>query len=62
MQKHRRDEGYFGVGCPIGKNPDAQFSCDLGEVGSGLVEFYQATRLPEVLRDAVGLAKYFLTD
>ena len=62
LQTHRRDEGYFGVGYPIGKTQDAQFSCDLGEVGSGLVGYYNVSKSPDVLRDALGLAQYFLTD
>lgn len=62
LQRHRRDDSYFGVGYPVGDQPDAQFSCDLGEVGSGLVGFYNATRHEPALQDALGLADYFLTD
>src|ERR1035437_5502812 len=36
LQRHRRTDSYFGVGYPAGKYPDALFSCDLGEVGTGL--------------------------
>jgi hypothetical protein len=62
LQKHRRPDSYFGVGYPQGKIPDAQFSCDLGEVGSGLVGYYLISKRPEALQDALGLAKFFLTD
>jgi hypothetical protein len=62
LQVHRRDDSYFGVGYPNGDYPDAQFSCDLGEVGTGLVGFYKHTRHEPALRDALGLATYFLTE
>jgi hypothetical protein len=62
LQRHRRAGSYFGVGYPIGKYEDAQFSCDLGEVGTGLVGFYKRTKHPPALDDAFGLAKYFLTE
>jgi hypothetical protein len=62
LQVHRRNDSYFGVGYPIGKFEDAQFSCDLGEVGSGLVGFYKATKHERALTDAKGLAQYFLTE
>ena len=62
LQRHRRDDSYFGVGYPIGKYEDAQFSCDLGEVGRGLVGFYKTSKNEAALQDALGLAKYFLTE
>lgn len=62
LQRHRRDDSYFGVGYPVGDRPDAQFSCDLGEVGSGLVGFFNASGHEPARRDALGLARYFLTD
>lgn len=62
LQRHRRSDSYFGVGYPAGKYPDAQFSCDLGEVGTGLMGFYKTTHEPSALEDALGLAQYFLTD
>jgi hypothetical protein len=62
LQRHRRDDSYFGVGYPNGKYEDAQFSCDLGEVGMGLIGFYKTSRKPEALADARGLAQYFLTE
>jgi hypothetical protein len=62
LQRHRRPDSYFGVGYPAGKYPDAQFSCDLGEVGTGLMGFYTVTRHKPALDDAVGLASFFLTD
>ena len=62
LQKHRRDDSYFGVGYPNGEYEDAQFSCDLGEVGTGLVGFYQVTGEEAALADARGLARYFLSD
>jgi len=62
LQRHRRPDSYFGVGYPAGKYPDAQFSCDLGEVGTGLMGFYKVTHHRPALEDALGLAKFFLTD
>ncbi len=62
LQRHRRDDSYFGVGYPTGNYKDAQFSCDLGEVGTGLVGFYKTTKHEPALTDAKGLAKYFLTE
>ncbi|MBV9265657.1 MAG: hypothetical protein JO061_05760, partial [Acidobacteriaceae bacterium] len=62
LQRHRRADSYFGVGYPTGKYPDAQFSCDLGEVGTGLMGFYKITGYRPALEDAFGLAKFFLTD
>ncbi len=62
LQFHRRDDCYFGVGYPIPGYADAQFSCDLGEVGNGLLGFYEVTKHEPALLDAVELAKYFLTD
>jgi hypothetical protein len=62
LQRHRNPESYFGVGYPCNKYPDAQFSCDLGEVGGGLVGFYNVSGHKPALEDATGLAKYFLTD
>ena len=62
LQRHRRDDSYFGVGYANGKYEDAQFSCDLGEVGMGLIGFHKTTGRPEALTDAKGLAQYFLTE
>ncbi|QEG35155.1 hypothetical protein [Bythopirellula goksoeyrii] len=62
LQAHRRDDSYFGVGYPNGEFEDAQFSCDLGEVGSGLVGYYEVSDNKDALKDAFGLAKYFLTE
>ena len=62
VQRHRRDDSYFGVGYANGKYEDAQFSCDLGEVGMGLIGFHKTTGKPEALTDAKGLAQYFLTE
>jgi len=63
LQRHRRDDSYFGVGYPSpGGAPDMQNSCDLGEVGYGLIGYYEISRRPDVLRDAIGLAKWFLAD
>lgn len=62
LQHHRNEQSYFGVGYPCGEFPDAQFSCDLGEVGSGLVGFHATTGHAGALQDALGLAKFFLTD
>jgi len=62
LQRHRRDDSYFGVGYGIPEYQDAQFSCDLGEVGTGLVGFYKRTSHPAALDDALGLANYFLTE
>jgi hypothetical protein len=63
LQRHRRDDSYFGVGYPApNQAPDCQNSCDLGEVGYGLMGYYEISKRPEVIRDAIGLAKFFLTD
>jgi len=62
LQVHRRPEGYFGVGYPCGKMPDCQFSCDLAEVGNGLVSFYEVSHHKPALDDALGLSKFFLTE
>lgn len=63
LQEHRRDDSYFGVGYPVeGVSEDAQFSCDLGEVGSGLVGFYAASGHEPALNDAKNLARFFLTE
>ena len=62
LQRHRRDDSYFGTGYPSGPHPDAQFSCDLGEVGTGLVGFFNVSQHRPALEDALGLANYFLTD
>lgn len=62
LGRHRRDDSYFGVGYAIGEFEDAQFSCDLGEVGSGLIGFYKHTGNEQALDDAKGLANYFLTE
>jgi hypothetical protein len=63
LQQHRRDDSYFGVGYPAPNvAPDCQNSCDLGEVGYGLMGYYEISKRPEALKDAVGLAKFFLTD
>jgi len=62
LQRHRRNDSYFGVGYPAGKYPDAQFSCDLGEVGTGLMGLYRTTKYRPALEDAIGLSKFFLTD
>jgi len=62
LQRHRRDDSYFGVGYTFGDFEDAQFSCDLGEVGMGLVGFYKTSGYQPALDDAMGLARYFLTE
>lgn len=62
LQVHRRPDSYFGVGYPNGEYEDAQFSCDLGEVGTGLVGYYKASKDERALEDAKGLAQYFLTE
>lgn len=62
LQRHRREDSYFGVGYPNGDYEDAQFSCDLGEVGTGLVGFYKVSGHRPSLDDALGLAQYFLTE
>ena len=62
LGRHRRDDSYFGVGYSNGQYEDAQFSCDLGEVGCGLVGFYKTTGHQPSLDDALGLAEYFLTE
>jgi hypothetical protein len=63
LQRHRRDDSYFGVGYPAPNvSPDCQNSCDLGEVGYGLMGYYAISKRPEVLQDAVGLAQFFLTE
>lgn len=63
LQRHRRDDSYFGVGYPAPNvSPDCQTSCDLGEVGYGLMGFYEISKHPQALQDAIGLAKFFLTD
>lgn len=63
LQQHRRDDSYFGVGYPSPAGaPDMQNSCDLGEVGYGLMGYYDISQRPEVLQDAVGLARWFLAD
>jgi hypothetical protein len=63
LQVHRRDDSYFGVGYPApNQAPDCQNSCDLGEVGYGLMGYYEISKRPEVLQDAIGLARFFLTD
>jgi hypothetical protein len=63
LQQHRRDDSYFGVGYPAPDvAPDCQNSCDLGEVGYGLMGYYDVSKRPEVLGDAIGLARFFLTD
>ena len=63
LQQHRREDSYFGVGYPAPNvSPDCQNSCDLGEVGYGLMGYYEISKRPEVLEDAVGLARFFLTD
>lgn len=62
LQRHRRADSYFGVGYPGAASPDAQFTVDLGEVGAGLVGFYNASAHQPALDDALGLANFFLTD
>jgi hypothetical protein len=62
LQHHRRDDSYYGVGYGIPGFEDAQFSCDLGEVGGGLVGFYKASGHQPALDDVFGLAKFFLTE
>jgi hypothetical protein len=65
LQKYRRPDSYFGIGYSSGSGtgaPDGQFSCDLGEVGYGLVGFYNVSRYRPALEDAIGLARYFLTE
>ena len=65
LQKYRRPDSYFGIGYPSGSGPnetDGLFSCDLGEVGYGLVGLYNATKYKPALDDAIGLAHYFLTE
>ncbi|MBV9082908.1 MAG: hypothetical protein JOZ62_09545 [Acidobacteriaceae bacterium] len=64
LQRHRRPDSYFGVGYPWGRNSgqDAQFSCDLGEVGEGLIGFYEISQYKPALDDAIGLACFFLTE
>lgn len=62
LQRHRRADSYFGVGYPTGRAPDAQFSCDLGEVGTGLMGFYAISKHQPALDDAIGLARFFLTE
>jgi hypothetical protein len=59
MQAFRMDPGYFSLGY---NGTHAQGSCDLGEAGRGLVGFYSVSKYPPVLKDAIGLAKWFLTD
>ena len=65
LQNYRRPDSYFGIGYPSGSRAnesDGHYSCDLGEVGYGLVGFYNATKYQPALDDATGLARYFLTD
>jgi len=62
LQKYRRDDSRFGTGYESGKVADGQFSCDLGEVGCGLVGFDNIAKYQPVLDDATGLARFFLTD
>jgi len=62
LQRHRREDSYFGVGYTFGDFEDSQFSCDLGEVGMGLVGFYKVSGHQPALDDAMGLAQYFLTE
>lgn len=62
LQRHRRADSYFGVGYPATTAPDAQFASDLAEVGNGLVGFYAATGHRAALDDAIGLARFFLTE
>jgi hypothetical protein len=62
LQFHRREDSYFGVGYGIPGYEDAQFSCDLGEVGGGLIGFFKASGHQPALDDAIGLAKFFLTE
>jgi hypothetical protein len=65
LQTYRRSDSYFGIGYSSGTGAaanDGQFSCDLGEVGNGLVGLYNASRYRPALEDATGLARYFLTE
>ena len=65
LQKYRRPDSYFGIGYASGTGAsveDGQFSCDLGEVGYGLIGFYNVAKHQPALDDAVGLARYFLTE
>jgi hypothetical protein len=64
LQRHRRPDSYFGVGYPWSRDTtqDAQFSCDLGEVGDGLMGFYDISHHKPALDDAIGLARFFLTE
>ena len=62
LQIHRRPDSYFGVGYPCDTQPDCQFSCDLAELGYGLMGFYEVSHYGPALEDARGLAKFFLTE
>jgi hypothetical protein len=64
LQEHRRSDSYYGVGYPWSHTvkQDAQFSCDLGELGDGLMGFYDVSHHKPALDDAIGLAQFFLTE
>jgi hypothetical protein len=62
LQQHRRADSYFGVGYPALTAPDAQFACDLAQVGVGLTGFYETANYRPALDDALGLARFFLTE
>lgn len=64
LQRHRQPDSYFGVGYPWGHDTtqDAQFSCDLGEVGDGLMGLYDTNHYRPALDDAINLSRFFLTE
>ncbi|RPI26395.1 MAG: hypothetical protein EHM70_19080 [Chloroflexota bacterium] len=62
---HRTQNGnYFNCGYswPVGATTDAGFSCDLTDVGRGLIAYYQIFKDEQALEHAVGLAQYFLNE
>lgn len=65
MLGYRTENGNYidcGYNFPADSGLDAGFSCDLTDVGRGLIAFYQLFKQDEALDHAVGLAQYFLND
>ncbi len=64
LQVFRTDQPYyFRIGyAPTGvdQGMDGAFPSDLAEVGLGLMAYYEFSKRPEVLKDALGLAGYYL--
>jgi hypothetical protein len=65
LQFYRWDEGSYyrnGYGLPKAGIVDCGNSDDNCHIGRGLIAYHAVTRRADVLRDAAGLARYYLTD